>query len=52
MSFLERWCVGVARTSAAPFGYAQDRLSDHRRHRLLKPLHEIITIPRSIVGDR
>ncbi|MDZ8065126.1 MAG: hypothetical protein RMY64_05710 [Nostoc sp. DedQUE08] len=44
MSFFERWCVGVARTSTA--------LSDHRRHRLLKPLHEIITIPRLIVGDR
>ncbi|MFN6453397.1 MAG: hypothetical protein RM022_014505 [Nostoc sp. EfeVER01] len=46
-------CVGVARTSlrdaartAAPFstrgcanGYAQDRLSDHRRHRFLNILH-------------
>ncbi|MDM9584880.1 hypothetical protein [Nostoc sp. GT001] len=52
MSLLERWCVGVARTSA-PFDFAQGKtLSDHRRHRLLKPLYEIITIPRSIVSDR
>ncbi|MHC5610894.1 MAG: hypothetical protein ACYTXA_07715 [Nostoc sp.] len=55
---IARTSLRDAARSWLPEGYGKPprlrsaQVSNHHRHCPLKPLHEIITIPRSIVGDR